>query len=84
MLVASQIERIWQIELSFWKKNRFFAQADKSSFILSKILRVSPFRPRLIDTIEENDRKALIQIIDALLTKQRMRELLKEAIGVEQ
>lgn len=38
-------------------------------------------RIRLIDLIEENDRKALIQIIDALLTKQKMRDLLHEPVN---
>ena len=35
-------------------------------------------RIRLIDNIEEKDRQALIQIIDTMLTKQKMRELLHE------
>ncbi len=33
-------------------------------------------RMRLIDSLEEADRNALIHIIDSMLTKQRMRELL--------
>jgi transcriptional regulator with XRE-family HTH domain len=31
---------------------------------------------RLIDNLEEDDRKALVQIINTMLTKQKMRELL--------
>jgi transcriptional regulator with XRE-family HTH domain len=33
-------------------------------------------RIRLIDTLEEDDKRALMQIIDTMLTKKRMKELL--------
>jgi transcriptional regulator with XRE-family HTH domain len=36
-------------------------------------------RIRLLDKLEDKDRQALIQIIDTMLTKQRMRELLAES-----
>ncbi|MCP4129999.1 MAG: helix-turn-helix transcriptional regulator [bacterium] len=32
---------------------------------------------RLIDNLEEKDKEALIQVIDAMLTKQKMKELLE-------
>lgn len=35
-------------------------------------------RIRLLDKLDDKDRRALIQIIDTMLTKQRMRELLAE------
>jgi len=34
-------------------------------------------RVRLIDSLEEADQQALIQVIDSMLTKHRMRELLE-------
>jgi transcriptional regulator with XRE-family HTH domain len=33
-------------------------------------------RIRLIDTLDEKDREALIQVIDSMLTKQKMKQLL--------
>ena len=36
-------------------------------------------RIRLMDKLEDKDKQALIQIIDTMLTKQRMRELLSES-----
>ena len=43
-------------------------------------------RMRLIDSLEESDRNALIHIIDSMLTKKRMRELLDRELlqGTEQ
>jgi transcriptional regulator with XRE-family HTH domain len=38
-------------------------------------------RIRLIDSLEESDQQALIQVIDSMLTKHRMRELLGGAGG---
>ena len=37
-------------------------------------------RLRLIDTLEEADQQALIQVIDSMLTKQRMKQLLSNGI----
>ena len=37
-------------------------------------------RLRLIDTLEEADQQALIQVIDSMLTKQRMKQLLANGI----
>ena len=34
---------------------------------------------RLIDTLEEKEREALSQVIDSMLTKQRMRKVLEES-----
>jgi len=36
-------------------------------------------RIRLIDSLEKSDQQALIQVIDSMLTKHRMRELLEAA-----
>lgn len=36
---------------------------------------------RLIDKLEEKDREALIQVIDSMLTKQKMREVLNQQTG---
>ena len=43
-------------------------------------------RMRLIDSLEESDRNALVHIIDSMLTKKRMRELLDSKLlkGIEQ
>ena len=37
-------------------------------------------RLRLIDTLDEADQQALIQVIDSMLTKQRMKQLLANGI----
>ncbi len=36
---------------------------------------------RLIDKLEEKDREALIQVIDTMLTKQKMRDVLNQQIA---
>lgn len=38
---------------------------------------------RLIDTLEAKEREALAQVIDSMLTKQRMRKVLEEASASE-
>jgi hypothetical protein len=37
-------------------------------------------RIRLIETLDEADQQALIQVIDSMLTKQRMKQLLQSGV----